>query len=68
MSAPATIRPGPEINEEIAAAELSLTINARPESYGSEWPTSTYEEGVIAALKWVTGDSPLAPMTEEATS
>lgn len=62
MSDPATIRPGPEINEEIEAAELSLTFNEGDSCYAD----STYEDGVLAALKWVTGDSPLAPMTEEA--
>ena len=64
MTASATIRPGPEIDEEIEAAELSLTVNEG----GSEFASSTYEEGVIAALRWVTGASPIEPMTTEATA
>lgn len=65
MSDPATIRPGPEIDEEIEAAELSIALHSG-DALGSAFPTSTYEDGVIAALRWVTGDSQLAPMTQEA--
>jgi hypothetical protein len=31
---------------------------------GSKWPGQTYEDGVAAALRWVTGDDDNNPMED----
>lgn len=30
------------------------------------WPGMSYEDGVVAALRWVNGDEPMHPYEEEA--
>lgn len=32
---------------------------------GSQWPGMNYEQGVENALRWVTGESDEAPMSDE---
>lgn len=32
---------------------------------GSRWPGMSYEQGVVAALRWVTGEDDVAPMAED---
>ena len=47
-----------EIEDQIAEA-----IDAMDE--GGRWPGMTYEEGVSAALQWVTGETDDAPMDND---
>lgn len=46
-----------EIDEQLADAADSLDT-------GTNWPGMTYEEGVHAALTWVTGQSTTPPMED----
>ena len=43
-----------EINEVLAEAD----------SEDDRWPSMSYEDGVRAALQWVTGDTPDDPFAE----
>jgi hypothetical protein len=47
-----------EIDEQVNLAQ------DQEEKGGSQWPGMTYEQGVSAALLWVTGNSPTKPMEE----
>ncbi|HEY5785231.1 MAG TPA: hypothetical protein VIT65_10680 [Microlunatus sp.] len=49
-------RTSTEIDDQSAKAGDSISEGM------SRWPGMTYEEGVDAALRWVTGDSDDAPM------
>jgi len=44
--------------------EIDEQINAAVESH-NRWPGMTYEDGVDAALRWVTGESASKPMEDE---
>lgn len=44
--------------------EIDEQINAAVES-SNRWPGMTYEDGVDAALRWVTGMSDSRPMEDE---
>lgn len=60
MSESATIRPGPEIDLEVIQAEVLI------EAFdGTKFPALSYEDGVVAALRWVTGATAIPPVTEE---
>lgn len=48
-----------EINDQLDKAIESADTN------GSQWPGMSYEQGVQAALRWVTGDEDTGPMDEE---
>ena len=44
--------------------EIDDTLNDAVETQG-RWPGMTYEQGVEAALRWVTGEEDLNPLEEE---
>ena len=48
-------------------AELDKALNEAYESkdeHGSKWPGMSYEDGVIATIEWIKGNSDEAPMEE----
>ena len=45
--------------------ETELELAGVTNENGSKWPSMTYEEGVVAALEWVLGESTQSPMEEE---
>jgi len=47
-----------EIEEQNDRAQQSISTDA------SRWPGMTYEEGVAAALAWMTGDSDEPPIED----
>lgn len=50
------------------AEDLNGQVNAAYESIdviGSKYPTMSYEQGVVAALDWVLGNTDIAPMAED---
>lgn len=50
------------------AEDLNGQINIAYESIdgvGSKWPGMSYEQGVVAALDWVLGNTDIAPMAED---
>lgn len=49
-----------EIKDQISEAE-----DGAFEGNGSKWPSMTYEQGVVAALRWVVGDDDTPPMSED---
>lgn len=48
-----------EIEEQLEAAY------EQREAGGTRWPAMTFEEGVIAAIEWMAGDTEDAPMDDE---
>lgn len=46
-------------------AQIDATGDAGIGMGASKWPGMTYEQGVSAALRWVTGDDDTAPMDED---
>jgi hypothetical protein len=53
------MRPDDEIDEQVNQAQVS------EEQGFSKWPGMTYEQGVLAALRWVRGDDDEPPMSDE---
>lgn len=56
------IRTEDEIDRQINDAQDQIT-NHRGRS---KWPSMTYEEGVVAALSWLTDNDATPPMDEDA--
>jgi hypothetical protein len=50
-------RPDTEVNDEMNKAVDGL-------DNGSRWPGMSYEQGVDAALRWITGESDDKPMDD----
>lgn len=52
---------------ERSQEEIDEQMNKASEGIdqGSRWPGMSYEQGVDAALRWVTGDDDSAPMDDE---
>jgi hypothetical protein len=44
--------------------QINRAVESRDE-HGTQWPGMSYEDGVDAALRWVTGESDDAPMDDE---
>ncbi|QUE25353.1 hypothetical protein SEA_FIZZLES_59 [Microbacterium phage Fizzles] len=54
-------------NTKVTDEQVSEAINDAYESIDegtSRWPGMTYEQGVAAALEWVTGENPDGPFEE----
>jgi hypothetical protein len=49
----------PEMDEQLNQAYESK------DAQGSKWPGMSYEDGVIATLNWVTGETSEPPMEDE---
>lgn len=50
------------------AEDLNGQVNTAYESIdviGSKYPTMSYEQGVVATLDWVLGNTDIAPMAED---
>ncbi len=54
---PEIARTDDEVNDQISKADEG-------QNQGSKFPGMSYEEGVIAALDWITGVNDDAPMDE----
>lgn len=48
-----------DLNNQVSAAYESIDV------IGSKYPTMSYEQGVVAALDWVLGNTDIAPMAED---
>lgn len=55
----AVMRSQSEIDDQINEAY------EKEDEGGSRWPGMSYEQGVLAALRWVTGEEPTGPMNED---
>ena len=53
-----------ERSQEEIAEQLDRAVQAQVDGE-SRWPGMSYEEGVDAALRWVTGESNDLPMEDE---
>lgn len=45
--------------------EIEDTMIAAETATGSKWPGMSYENGVAAALRWVTGNDDTNPLEDE---
>lgn len=53
-------RPTPD---EISEQENIASENI--DGGGSQWPGMSYEQGVVAAIRWMNGDDDVPPMSED---
>ena len=54
-----------ERDEDEVSDQIGRAINSQDKNHGTKWPGMTYEEGVVAALMWLSGQSEEPPMEEE---
>lgn len=49
----------------VQIAEQENEAQEQIDEGGSRWPGMSYEQGVVAALRWVNGDDEVPPMAED---